>query len=100
MSREIHFDKIMHHSVKDFERDATSLDRSDSYNIKGSSPKRPDKWLVALHNGHFKSSSTRYLIFVWDDDSLATTLGEKKLLVNNYNDCYSITVKDERMCKM
>ena len=37
---------------------------------------------------------------MWDDDSLATTLGEKTLFVNNNNDCYSFTVKDERMCKI
>ena len=36
--REIHvvFDKIVHPSIKDYEKDARSLDRSDSYNITGS----------------------------------------------------------------
>ena len=36
-SREIHFvfDKIIHPSIKDCERDTRSLDRSDSYNITG-----------------------------------------------------------------
>ena len=33
-------------------------------------------------------------------NSLATILGEKKLSVNNNNDCYSFKLKDERMCKM
>ena len=41
----------------------------------------------------------QYLICAWDDESLATTLGEKTLFVSN-NDCYSFTVKDERMCKI
>ena len=101
-SREIHFvlDKIIHPSIKDCERDARSLDRSNSCNIIGSSQKRPDNWLAALSNDHFKSSLIQYLISAWDDDSLATTLGEKKLFVNNNYDCYSFTVKDERMCKM
>ena len=101
-SREIHFvfDKIIHPSIKDCERDARSLDRSDSYNITGSSQRRPGNWLAALRNDHFKSSLIQYLIPAWDDDSLATTLGEKTLFVNNNNDCYSFTVKDERMCKI
>ena len=42
----------------------------------------------------------QYLISAWDDNSLVITLGESKLFVNNNNDCYSFTVKDERTRKM
>ena len=54
--RKIHFafDKIIHPSIKHCERDARSLDRSDFYNITGSSQKRPGNWLAALCNEHFK----------------------------------------------
>ena len=82
-SREIHFvsDKIIHPSIKDCERDARSLDRSVSYNITGSSQRRPGNWLAALRNDHFfKSSLLQYLVSGWDDHS---TLGEKTLFVNN-----------------
>ena len=101
-SREIHFvlDKIIHPSIKDCERDARSLDRSNSYNIIGSSQKSPGNWLAALSNDHFKSSLIQYLISAWGDDLLATTLGGKKLFVSNNIDCYSFTVKDEKMCTM
>ena len=101
-SREIHFvfHKTIHPSIKDFEKDAWSLDRSDSYSITSSSQKNPGNWLAALRNGNFKSSLIQYLTSPWDDDSLATTLGEKKLFVNNNNYCYSLALRDERMCKM
>ena len=39
--------------------------------------KRPSNWLSALHNDHFKSSLTQYLVSTLDDNSLATTTGEK-----------------------
>ena len=99
-NREIHvgFDKIMHPSIKDCERDAIWVDRLDSYNITVSSQKTPGNWLAALHNCHFKSSLIQYS--ARDNNSLATTLGEKKLFVNSNNDCYALTVKDKRMTKM
>ena len=96
MSRGIRFvfDKILHPSVKDCERDYRSLDRSASYSVTGLSQRRPGNWLAALLSDHFKNSLIQYLISAWDDNSLATTRGEKKLFVNNNNDCYSFTVKD------
>ena len=56
--------------------------------------------LSVLRNVHFKSSLIQYLISAWGNNSLATTRGEKKLLVNSHDDCYSFPVKDQRMCKM
>ena len=47
------FDKTIHPSIKDCERDARSVDRSDSYSITESSQKRPGNWLAALCNGNF-----------------------------------------------
>ena len=88
----------MHPSIKDCERDAIWVDRLDSYNITVLSQRRPDNWLPALHNCHFISSLIQYS--AWDNNSLATTLGEKKLFVNSNNDCYALTVKDRRMTKM
>ena len=92
MSREIYFvlNKIIHPSIKHSKRDARSLDRSDSYNITGSSQKKPGIWLAVFHYDHFKRSLIQYLISAWDDNSLATTIGEKKLFVNNNNDCYPL----------
>ena len=62
--------------------------------------KRPRNWLADLRNDHFNSSLIHYLIFTLDNKSPATTLNEKKLLVNNNNDYNSLTVKDQLMCKM
>ena len=56
--------------------------------------------LSVPRNVHFKSSLKQYLISAWDNNSLATTRGEKKLLVNSDDDCYSFPVKDQRMRKM
>ena len=56
--------------------------------------------LSVLCNVHFKSSLIQYLISAWDNNSLATTRGEKKVLVNSDDDCYSFPAKDQRMRKM
>ena len=74
MSCEIHFvfDKIIHTWIRDCERDARSSDGLDSYNITGSSQKRPENWLADLCNDHFKSSLMQYLISAWDDNSRGT----------------------------
>ena len=74
MSCEIHFvfDKIIHTWIRDCERDARSSDGLDSYNITGSSQKRPGNWLADLCNDHFKSSLMQYLISAWDDNSRGT----------------------------
>ena len=74
MSCEIHFvfDKIIHTWIRDCERDARSSDGLDSYNITGSSQKRPRNWLADLCNDHFKSSLMQYLISAWDDNSRGT----------------------------
>ena len=71
--------------------------RSYSYDITGLSQKRSGYWLATLRNSHFKNSSIQHLIYERDENS---HLVKKKLFVNNNNDCYSFTVKDERLCKM
>ena len=73
-SCEIHFvfDKIIHTWIRDCERDARSSDWLDSYNITGSSQKRPGNRLADLCNDHFKSSLMQYLISAWDDNSRGT----------------------------
>ena len=73
-SCDIHFvfDKIIHPWIRDCERDARSSDGLDSYNITGSSQKRPGNWLADLCNDHFKSSLIQYLISAWDNNSRGT----------------------------
>ena len=93
-SHEIHFvfDKIIHPSIKDCERDAQSFDRSASCSITWSSQKQPSSWLAALCNmSIFKA--------LWYSNTSGTTVGEKKLFVNNNNELF-LHSRRSGMCKM
>ena len=94
-SHEIHFvfDKIIHPSIKDCERDAQSFDRSASCSITWSSQKRPSSWLAALCNmSIFKA--------LWYSNTSALTIITHYYCLWTIIMNYSFTVEDQGMCKM
>ena len=60
------FDKWISPSIKDNERnDRASV--NTSFQVTGSSQKRPSNWLEAMKNTSFKISLNKFLVEYWND---------------------------------
>ena len=100
--KQIHvaFDKIFSPSIKDCERNKRMTgDRNTEYQLTGHSQKRPGNWLDALRNDNFKKTLIEYLISSWEDDSLSSILGDKTIVVNKDDVCYSFSVRENKIIK-
>ena len=85
------FDKWISPSIKDSERnDHVSV--NISFQVTGSSQKRPSNWLEAMKNTSFKISLNKFLVEYWNDSSLVDLIGEKILYVNCGDTCYKYQV--------
>ena len=85
------FDKWINPSIKDSERnDRVSV--TTSFQITGSSHKRPSNWLEAMKNTSFKILLTKFLVEDWNDNSLVDLIGEKLLYASCGDTCYKYEV--------
>ena len=74
-------------SIKDSERN-NRASVTTSFQVTGSSQKRPSNWLEAMKNTSFKISLNKFLVEYWNDNSLVDLIGEKILHVNFCDACY------------
>ena len=85
------FDKWISPSIKDNERnDRASV--NTSFQVTGSSQKRPSNWLEAMKNTSFKILLDKFLVEYWNCNSLVDLIGEKILYVNFGDTCYKYQV--------
>ena len=85
------FDKWISPSIKDNERnDRASV--NTSFQVTGSSQKRPSNWLEAIKNTSFKILLNKFLVEYWNDNSLVDLTGAKILYVNCGDTCYKYQV--------
>ena len=81
------FDKWISPSIKDNERnDRASV--NTSFQVTGSSQKRPSNWLEAMKNTSFKISLNKFLVEYWNGNSLVDLIGKKILYFNCGDTCY------------
>ena len=78
-------------SIKDSERNDHASENT-SFQVTGSSQKRPRNWLEAMKNTSFKISLNKFLVEYWNDNSLVDLIGEKILYVNCGDTCYKCQV--------
>ena len=72
--------------IEDSERnDLASV--SNSFQVTGSSQKRPSNWSEAMKITSFKISLKKFLVEYWNDNSLVDLIGEKILYVTG-DTCY------------
>ena len=97
----IHFvtDKIIKPSIKDCERDLRSTDRHSAYEIVGPEQKRPSNWLSSLRNDNFKSELVKFLTSFWANEVHSTILGDKTVIINCGNYCYSFCIEQGELLK-
>ena len=97
----IHFvtDKIIKPSIKDCERDLRSTNQHSAYQIVGPEQKRPSNWLSSLRNDNFKSELVKFLTSFWANEVHSTTLGDKTVIANCGNYCYSFCVEQGELLK-
>ena len=74
-------------SIKDSERN-NRASVTTSFQVTGSSQKRPSNWLETMKNTSFKISLNKFLVEYWNDNSLVDLIGEKILHVNFCDACY------------
>ena len=82
------FDKwISPSSIKDSERNDHASENT-SFQVTGSSQKRPSNWLEAMKNTSFKISLNKFLVEYWNGNSLVDLIGKKILYFNCGDTCY------------
>ena len=92
------FDKWISPSIKDSERnDRASV--NTSFQVTGSSQKRPSNWLEVMENTSFKISLNKFLVEYWNDNSLVDLIGEKILYVNFGDTYYKYQVVSNRVVR-
>ena len=75
------FEKWISPSIKDSEKsDRGSV--NSSFQVTGSSKKRPSNQLEAMKNKSFKISLNKFLVEYWNDNSLVDLIEEIILYVN------------------
>ena len=72
--------------IKDSERNYLAS-VSNSFQVTGSSQKRPSNWSEAVKITSFKISLKKFLVEYWNDNSLVDLIGEKILYVTG-DTCY------------
>ena len=85
------FDKWISPSIKDSKKN-NCASVTTSFQITGSSQKRPSNWLEAMKNTSFEISLNKFLVEYWNDNSLVDLIGEKILYVNFCDACYKYQV--------
>ena len=100
---EVHlvFDQIQNPSIKDYERDsrAGELDRTLNYQIVGDSQRRPADFRNALRNDAFKDSFIGFLVTSWNDNSLASMIGNKTIFITHRSSCFRFTAVEGKVVR-
>ena len=79
---DIVFDRYVTPSIKNYKRNTRSNGESNSpYVISGPQQRRPNNFMKALRNDHFKTALISYLVESWNDDALANILVSRILFV-------------------
>ena len=91
------FDKTLSPSIKDVERDLRSSNKEGSYKRTRPEQKRPSNWLSALRDDGFKEELVELLTSYWKNDCLAAVYGNKTLIANCGDTCYSYFVNNEKV---
>jgi len=103
-AREVHiiFDRYLTPSIKDCERqNREGIDIP--YTINGPLQTRPSDFLKSLKNFRFKEALVKFLSNHWENNSLASILGKKKIFITVGEQCFSycsvgnLVVKNEEI---
>ena len=81
------FDKWISPSIKDSERNDRASETT-SFQVTGSSQKRPSNRLEAMKNTSFKISLNKFIVEYWNGNSLVDLIGKKILYLNCGDTCY------------